>query len=148
VEQQAPGVGAAAVEAEGEPVEVVVEMLALDAALTVVAFETLVSDAKVSTLQKLRWAFAEAGVILIEDGEASLDGRSGIAVEAGPQAVIARLKEWAPTVAKVLVAIWMAAVLYELHEIRRHAEHTSGDTSVSFYSLEQLRRRLAPTHRY
>ena len=49
---------------------------------TVVAFETLGSDAKMSTLQKLRRAFAEAGIVLIEDGEASLDGGAGLRLRA------------------------------------------------------------------
>lgn len=45
---------------------------------TVVACETLGSDAKVSTLQKIGRAFAEAGIVLIEDGETSLDGGAGL----------------------------------------------------------------------
>jgi DNA-binding XRE family transcriptional regulator len=50
---------------------------------TVVAFETAGSDAKVSTLQKLRKAFTDAGIIFVEDGATSLDGGPGLRVRRG-----------------------------------------------------------------
>ena len=69
--------------------------------------------------------------------------------EAARKSRLARkISAWAPVAVKAVVALWMIAVLYELHETRRYVEYTSGNTSVSSYSLEQLRRTLAPTHRY
>jgi transcriptional regulator with XRE-family HTH domain len=50
---------------------------------TVVAFETLGSDPKVSTLQKLRRAFAQEGIELIEEGVPSLDGGPGLRLRKG-----------------------------------------------------------------
>jgi ribosome-binding protein aMBF1 (putative translation factor) len=45
---------------------------------TVVGFELLGADSKVSTLQKLRRAFIAAGIDLIEDGSSSPDGGPGV----------------------------------------------------------------------
>jgi transcriptional regulator with XRE-family HTH domain len=50
---------------------------------TVVAFETGGSDAKVSTLQKLRKAFTDAGIVMIEDSAPSLDGGAGLRLRKG-----------------------------------------------------------------
>ena len=45
---------------------------------TVVGFELLGADSKVSTLQKLRKALVSAGLELIEEGASSLDGGPGL----------------------------------------------------------------------
>jgi transcriptional regulator with XRE-family HTH domain len=45
---------------------------------TVVGFELLGADSKVSTLRKLRQALAAAGIDFIDEGVASLDGGPGL----------------------------------------------------------------------
>jgi transcriptional regulator with XRE-family HTH domain len=50
---------------------------------TIVAFETMVSDPKVSTLQKIRRVLSQEGLDLIEDGTPSLDGGPGIRLRKG-----------------------------------------------------------------
>ena len=58
--------------------------------------------------------------------------------------MLARLKAWAPVVAKALVAAWMFAVLYELHEIRRYTDYAGSNDGMATYYLERLAKRLAP----